>query len=398
MIQRPLYLKQIEPFIDKPVIKVISGIRRSGKSELLKMLRDKIRSNGAEDSQIVFMNFESMKWSNYLEAQKLYEYVAAHCCERGRTYLFFDEIQEVSSWEKAVNSLMSDKDVDIYLTGSNSKLLSSELATYLAGRYVETVVFPLSYSEFLDFHHTEDSPALFERYLRQGGFPAIHVADYADEQVYQMVDDIYASVLLRDTVQRHNIRNIDMLERLVAFIFGNVGNLFSAKNVSDYLKNQHRSIDAETLYNYLRALESSFVIMRCPRYDLKGKEVLSTNEKFYVADPSLIFARRGYAPELLSGLLENVVCLELMRQGYKVHVGKMASMEVDFMATRQDRTLYLQVSFDISDNDTLQRELKPLRAIRDNHPKIVVVGNTLHSGNIDGIQLIPITQFLLSQL
>lgn len=394
MVIRPLYLKHIEPFIGKPVIKVITGIRRCGKSELLKMIREELKNNGIDEDHILFMNFESMQWSAFLDAKSLYEYVSAQCSKSGKYYLFFDEIQEVDSWEKAVNSLMADRDVDIYLTGSNSKLLSSELATYLAGRYVETTVYPLSYREYLDFHNTSSSQSLFERYLRQGGFPALHITDYTDEQAYQMVKDIYASVLLRDTVQRHKIRNIDMLERLVRFMFGNIGNLFSAKSVSQYLKNQQRSMDAETLYSYLSALESSFILTRCPRFDLKGKEVLSTNEKFYIADLALVYSLGGYAPNLIAGLMENLVCLELKRQGFKVYVGKIGTLEIDFVAVRQEQTLYVQVCFDISDGDTLKRELTSLAAIRDNYPKMVVVGNSLQAGNIDGIKILPIAQFL----
>lgn len=402
MIIREQYINKIQPFIDKPVVKVITGIRRSGKSELLKMLQEMLIGKGVSQEQIVYINFESLRWAQYQNYKALYAYIddiRSHL-EGQRIYVFIDEIQEVEEWERAINSMLADWDVDIYITGSNSRLLSSELATYLAGRYIECRVYPLSYKEFLTFHNASvDTPelrlTLFDQYLRQGGFPAFHTAPFDTENIYQMVQDIYSSVLLRDTVQRFRIRNIDMLNRLVQFLFDNIGNPFSAKSITAYIKNQNRSIDVETLYNYLSALESSFIVSKAQRYDIKGKELLQTGEKYYVTDLSLIYAGRGFAPELISGMLENLVYLELLRRGYRVAIGKQGSWEVDFIGRRQDETIYVQVCESMDADTTRERELKPLREIRDNYPKYIVVGNPMVTGNIEGIECLFIGDFLL---
>ena len=404
MVVREQYIKKIQPFMDKPVVKVITGIRRSGKSELMKMLQGVLTERGVRQEQIVYINYESLRWEQYRDYRSLYNYVdeVRSKLNGQRIYVFVDEIQEVEEWERAVNSMLADWDADIYITGSNSRLLSSELASYLAGRYVECVVYPLSYSEFLKFHnYSVESPetrlAYFEQYLRQGGFPAFHVAPFETDTIYQMVQDIYASVLLRDTVQRFRIRNIDMLDRLVQFLFDNIGNTFSAKSITAYLKNQKRTIDAETLYNYLQALESSFIISKVQRYDTKGKELLQTGEKYYVADLSLIYARRGYAPELIAGMLENLVYVELLRRGYRVFVGKQGKAEVDFIGVRQEETVYVQVCESMDSDATRERELKPLREIKDNYPKYIVLGTPSGAGNIEGIQCRYIGDFLLEQ-
>ena len=294
--------------------------------------------------------------------------------------------------------MLADWDVDIYITGSNSRLLSSELATYLTGRYVECRVYPLSFEEFLYFHDFDNHSRLaehFDKYLRQGGFPAFHVAGFSDGTIYQMVKDIYNSVLLRDTVQRYHIRNIDMLDRLVQFLFDNIGNTFSANSISKYLRSQGRTVDIETIYNYIQALEASFVVNRVRRYDIKGKEFLQTSEKFYVTDLSLIYAERGYDLRMMGGLLENIVYLELMRRGYSVGIGKLGDLEVDFVARRQDKTLYVQVTETMDSDTTRQRELRPLQRIRDNYPKYIVVGDPRQTGSIDGIQCVYISDFLL---
>lgn len=406
MIKRELYLEKLRPFIDKPIIKVITGIRRCGKSELLKMVRQEVVERGVAEEQIVYVNFESFAWRSYATAEALYDYLDKKRGEaKGeKLYLFVDEIQEVKEWEKVINSVYADWDVDVYITGSNSRLLSSELSTYLAGRYIEIRVFPLSFKEFLFFKNgdkvlgkTEILDA-FDVYLRQGGFPVAHINSYKDAEIYQLVSDIYSSVLLRDTIQRYNIRNVDMLERLVAFLFDNLGNCFSAKNIIAYLKNQQRKLDYETLYNYLQALESSFIVYKVLRYDLKGKELLQTNEKYFISDLSLIYAHRGYTPELISGMLENLVFLELMRQGYIVYVGKGANYEVDFVGIKQDKKVYVQVSYRIDSVETRDRELKPFRLINDNYPKYLVTTDYLMAGNIDGVECMHIADFLLRDI
>lgn len=406
MIKRKLYLEKLRPFIDKPIIKVITGIRRCGKSELLKMVRQEVVERGVAEEQIVYVNFESFAWRSYATAEALYDYLDKKRGEaKGeKLYLFVDEIQEVKEWEKVINSVYADWDVDVYITGSNSRLLSSELSTYLAGRYIEIRVFPLSFKEFLFFKNGDkvlgknEILDAFDVYLRQGGFPVAHINSYKDAEIYQLVSDIYSSVLLRDTIQRYNIRNVDMLERLVAFLFDNLGNCFSAKNIIAYLKNQQRKLDYETLYNYLQALESSFIVYKVPRYDLKGKELLQTNEKYFISDLSLIYAHRGYTPELISGMLENLVFLELMRQGYIVYVGKGANYEVDFVGIKQDKKVYVQVSYRIDSEETRDRELKPFRLINDNYPKYLVTTDYLMAGNIDGVECMHIADFLLRDI
>lgn len=394
MIRRELYLQKIKPFVNKPIIKVLTGIRRSGKSELMKMIRDELLRQGIPEDNVVYLNFESLQLVDLLDSMALYNHICTRIKPNTKTYIFLDEIQEVENWEKVVNSLMADFDVDIYITGSNSRMLSSELSTYLTGRYIEIPVLTLSLSEFMTFHSIESRDIAFPRYIREGGFPSAHNAEHSEDEIYKIVSDIYASALLRDTIQRHNIRNIDMLERLVGYLMMNLGNVFSAKNISAYLKSQQRKIDAETLYNYIRALESSFIIHRVSRFDLKGKEVLQTNEKLYFADLSLLYARYGYMPDMIAGYLENLVYIHLLRKGYKVYVGKSDSLEIDFVAFNGNKTLYVQVTYTMENEETRNRELRPLQQIKDNYPKYIVVADKLQCGNINGIQCVWIGDFL----
>lgn len=396
MIKRELYLQKIKPYVNKPIIKVITGIRRSGKSELLKMICDELLQEGIPEDNIVYLNFESLRWDDLLNSMALYNHLCKEIKPNSKTYIFLDEIQEVENWEKVVNSLMADFDVDIYITGSNSRMLSSELSTYLTGRYIEIPVFTLSLSEFMAFHSIKEKDVAFPRYIREGGFPSAHNAEHSENEIYKIVSDIYASALLRDTIQRHNIRNIDMLERLVGYLMVNLGNIFSAKNISAYLKSQQRKIDTETLYNYIHALESSFIIHKVSRYDLKGKDVLQTNEKIYFADLSLLYSRYGYMPDLIAGYLENLVYLHLLRKEYKVYVGKTGTFEIDFVAFKGNDTMYIQVTYTMENEETRNREIRPLQQIKDNYPKYVVVADKLLCGNINGIQCVWIGDFLMN--
>ena len=402
MIKRELYLAQLRTFIDKPLIKVLTGIRRCGKSALLSMLKDELTARGIKNDNIIYINFESMQYAEIDTAQALYNEVQEKITAGGsKFYLLLDEIQEVHSWEKAINSFLVDFDVDIYITGSNSRLLSSELATYIAGRYIEINITPLSFSEFLLFREKMqdekigDIRSSFVDFLRLGGFPAIHIMQCNQETAYQVVKDIYASAILRDTVERHNIRNIDLLERIVKFVFDNVGNMFSAKKVADYFKRQHRKVDLNTVYNYLNALESAFIIQRVQRYDVRGKSILQTNEKYYIGDQSLKYAVMGYRDRDISGILENIVCLELKRRGYQVYVGKLDDKEIDFIAKRQAEKVYVQVSWKLSSEETIKREFQPLMAIRDNYPKYVVTMEEFWEDNIEGVKHMNIAEFLL---
>ena len=401
MILRESYLHLLRDYIDKPFIKVITGLRRSGKSVLLMMLRDELINNGIDENNIIYLNFESFEFSEIDDSNKLYLFLRSKISNKKQYYILLDEIQEVKSWEKAVNSLRVDFNADIYLTGSNSRLLSSELATYLAGRYIEIPVYTLSFNEYLLFRQ-EYSPdkiegiyAEFEHFLRKGGFPAIHTGNYSDETAYKAIYDIYSSAILRDTVQRYNIRDVELLERVVKYVFDNVGNSFSAKSVADYFKSQNRKIDLNTVYNYLNALEGAFIIYRIPRYDIKGKELLKTNEKYFVGDQSLLYAVMGFKDRLISGVLENIVMLDLKRRGFKVFVGKSGEKEIDFIGEKAEYKIYVQVTYKMTEKSTIDREFTPLLDIKDNHPKYVVSMDETWSDNIEGIQHKHIADFLL---
>lgn len=401
MINRELYLNQLRELIDKPVIKVLTGIRRSGKSEIMKMLKEELLQRKVAEEQIIYLNFDSFEFAEIDNAAKLYVYVKDRVKQNSRVYILLDEIQEVQFWEKAVNSFVADLNADMYITGSNSRMLSSELATYLAGRYVEIHVFPLSFAEYLLFksERTGSSDfnlhAEFESFLRLGGFPVLHIAAYNADTAYKIVYDIYSSAILRDTVQRNNIRDVELLERVVKFILDNVGNKFSAKNIADYFKSQQRKIDINTVYNYLSALQGAFIIDIIQRYDIKGKEILKTYEKYFVGDQSIIYAVMGYKDRLISGVLENIVMLELKRKGYKVFTGKWDDREVDFVAEKSETKIYVQVAYKLESQTTIDREFKPLLEIRDNHPKYVVTMDEFFRDNIDGVKHIHISDFLL---
>lgn len=402
MILRPGYLEEIKPFINKPQIKIITGIRRSGKSTVLRLLKEELFAKGIKQEQIIAINFESFTYSELLEAPKLYQFIKAEIKTNQKYYLLLDEIQEVKEWEKAVNSFLVDFDVDIYITGSNSHLLSSELATYLAGRYVEIPVYTLSYKEFLDFREhyfskEENSENLFLLYLRKGGFPVIHTANYPEDSAYKVVYDIYSSVILRDTVQRYKIRDVELLERVIKYAFDNIGNTFSGKNVADYFKSQQRKVDVNTVYNYLNALEGAFILYRVPRYDIKGKEILKTQEKFYVSDISLIYATMGNRDRMIAGILENMVFLELKRRGYKVYIGKLDSNEIDFVAEKKGNKVYIQVAYKLENEQTVDREFGNLLAVDDQYPKYVVTMDEFWKDSIEGVKHLYITDFLLTE-
>ena len=401
MINRKIYIEQITDFIDKPFVKVISGIRRCGKSVLLMQLIEVLKQKGVNEKNIIYINFESFRYAEITNAKQLYEKIASEIVNNDKYYILLDEIQEVDKWEKAINSFRVDFNADIYITGSNSHLLSSELATYLSGRYIQIPVYTLSFSEFLDFRKeyvnkkAQDVYVEFENYLRLGGFPSIHAGSYTHEQAYKIVYDIYSSVILRDVIQRFKIRDIELLERVVRYVFDNIGNKFSAKNVADYFKSQNRKLDLNTIYNYLNALESAYIIHRIQRYNIKGKEILKTNEKYFVGDQSLLYALMGFRGRQIAGILENIVMLELKRRGYNVYVGKLNDLEVDFVAEKQNKKRYIQVAYKLTEKSTMDREYRPLLKIKDNFPKYVITMDKLWNDNIEGIEHKHIADFLL---
>lgn len=403
MIDREVYITQITEFIDKPFIKVITGIRRSGKSVLLKLLIEELKKRDIALDNIIYINFESFRFSEIKTAKHLYDYIFEKINNKIRYYLLLDEIQEVDEWEKAVNALTVDFDIDLYITGPNSHLLSSELSTYLSGRYVQFEIYTLSFKEYLQFKSEyssllSDNYSEFENYLRIGGFPAIHSSNIPFPEAYKIIYDIYTSVILRDVVQRYRIRDIELLERVVKFIFDNIGNILSAKNISDYFKSQHRKLDINTVYNYLKALESSYILYRIPRYNIRGKEILKTNEKYYVGDQSLVYALLGYSGKLISGILENIVMLELKRAGYKVYVGKLDNLEVDFIAEKRNEKMYIQIAYKMTERETFDREYKPLMKIKDNYPKYVLTMDDIGKDNSNGIIHRHIADFILDDI
>lgn len=403
MILRTIYIEQVVGFINKPQIKILTGIRRSGKSTVLRLLEKELLQRGVSKQQIIHVNFESFVYADILKARELYGYIKTQIKGSLKHYLLLDEIQEVEQWEKVVNSFLVDFDVDIYLTGSNSHLLSSELATYLAGRYVEIPIYTLSYKEFLDFRtyyfpKEQNTVNLFLQYLRKGGFPVIHTSDYTEESAYKVVYDIYSSAILRDTVQRYKIRDVVLLERVIKYAFDNIGNTFSGKNVADYFKSQQRKIDINTVYNYLYALEGAFILYRVPRFDIKGKEILKTQEKFYVSDISIIYATMGNRDRMIGGILENIVFLELKRRGYNVYIGKLDNTEIDFVAEKQGKKIYMQVAYKLENEQTIEREFNNLLAIEDQYPKYVVTMDEFWRDTIEGVKHLYITDFLLSDI
>ena len=401
MINRPLYTQKIMAYTDTPFVKVLTGVRRCGKSTILKMIMEKLQNErGISEDQIVSMRFDSMEYED-MTAKQMFEAVKAKFSENKKTYLFLDEVQEIEGWEKVVNSLASDYDVDLYVTGSNSRMMSSEISTYLTGRYVSFRIFPLSFEEYLTFRkeYTEvkDVHAELADYIRLGGFPATHLRDYSQDEVYTIVRDIYNSTIFSDIVRRNQIRKVDQLERVVKYTFSNVGNTFSAKSISDYLKSEHRKIDNETVYSYLEKLEKVYLLHRCSRYDLQGKEILKTQEKFYLADTALRYSVLGYHPDSVASSLENVVYLELCRRGYEVNIGKTADGEVDFVAQRQGEKLYVQVTQEIQSEKTERREYDRLLEIKDNYPKYVLRTDEFAGGNYEGIKSMHVADFLLSK-
>ncbi len=400
MINRPLYVNKILAYTDTPFVKVVTGVRRCGKSTVLKMVKEKLlQERNIPSDRLVSMRFDSLAYED-MTAKEMFNALKAQLMPNGRTYFFLDEVQDIEGWEKVINDLATDFDVDLYVTGSNSRLMSSEIATYLTGRYVSFRMYTLSFQEYLVFKQqytqVQDPHLELVNYIRLGGFPAIHLREYSPDEVYNIVRDIYNATIFSDIVKRNQIRKIDQLERVVRFTLANVGNTFSAKTISDYLKAEHRSIDNETVYSYLAKLESAYLLHRCSRYDLRGKQILKTQEKFYLADTALRYSVLGYTPDSIASSLENVVYLELCRRGYDVTIGKTLDGEVDFVAQRANDRLYVQVTQAIKSEKTEKREYERLLEIRDNYPKYVLRADEFAGGNYEGIKSMHVADFLLS--
>lgn len=395
-----MYVDKVMAYVDTPFVKILTGVRRCGKSTILKMIMERLKSeHNVPENHILSYRFDSMEYDG-ATAKQIYDELKSCLSADGKTYLFLDEIQEIQGWEKVVNSLASDFDVDVYVTGSNSRMMSSEISTYLTGRYIAFRIYTLSFAEYLTFKRTYSAVGTpheeLGNYIRLGGFPATHLQEYSQDEVYTIVRDIYNSTIFSDIVKRNQVRKIDQLERVVKYTFSNVGNTFSAKSISDYLKSERRSLDNETVYSYLEKLEKAYLLHRCSRYDLQGREVLKTQEKFYLADTSLRYSVLGYNSDTVAASLENVVYLELCRRGYTVNIGKTADGEIDFVASRQNEKIYVQVTQEIKTEKTAKREYERLLDVHDNYPKYVLLTDDFAGGNYEGIKTMHVADFLLS--
>lgn len=377
MIKRESYMKKIRPFINSDLVKVLTGIRRCGKSVMLDLIKKELLQQGVTPQQLISYNFENMSFARLCNAQALHdEIINKTQALTGKIYLFFDEIQEVKDWEKCINSLRIELNCDIYITGSNAKLLSGELATYLAGRYVEFVIYPFSFSEFIELYNTiqpnTSETECFKKYLHFGGMPYLATLQYNEAACKQYLQDVYTSVELKDIVRRNNIRDVDMLERILTYITANIGTIFSANVLSKYLKSEGRSIATETIINYVKACTDAFLFYQVKRQDIQGKKLLAINEKYYVADHGIREAVFGGNMKDINLILENIVYLELLRRGYKVSIGKVDTKEIDFICEKQDKKIYIQVTYLLAAEETIQREFGVYNEITDNYPKYVL--------------------------
>ena len=377
MIKREIYMQRIRPFMNTDLIKVFTGIRRAGKSVMLELVKNELKESGINEENFLCINFEQFSNSQYLDVQSLYKKIVDFQKNtKGKIYLFFDEIQEVTGWEKCINSCRIDFDCDIYITGSNAKLLSGELATYLAGRYVEFVIYPFSFAEFFEMNLIKkpnvDKATCFMQFLKSGGMPFLSNFPDDDSAKSQYLIDIYNSVVLKDVVKRNNIRDVDTLERIVAYAFSNIGHIFSATSLSKYFKSENRKISHDTILNYLKFCSDAFLFYKINRYDLEGKKIVTVNEKYYCADHGLREALFGKNIQNIDQVLENIVCLELLRRNYKVYVGKKGDLEIDFIAEKQGKKIYVQVTYLLANEETVKREFSVYNAVKDSYPKYVV--------------------------
>lgn len=395
MIIRQRYLNMLKIYRDVPLVKILAGIRRCGKSTILEMLRDDLLKSGIAADHIISMRYTSEDYDDGMTDKDMYQGIKERMTGDGRYYLLLDEVQEIAGWEKAVNSLLENADTDIYVTGSNSKLMASEISTYLTGRYVSIPVYTLSFSEYLEFKKSDSRPQkeLLSEYLRMGGFPIVALGNFDERSSYQIVEGIYNSVINNDITKRHHVTNFDLFNRVVKYIVENVGKTFSANAIAKFLKSEGRSLSVEAVYNYLNWLEKAFVIYRCQRYDLQGKSVLKTQEKFYLADASLKYCMMGFNPKSLAAMLENIVYFELRRRGYEVYIGKNETKEIDFVAVRRDERIYVQVCRSLPEES--DRETANLLEIKDHYPKYVVTLDEFASGNINGVKIVHLADFLL---
>jgi Predicted ATPase (AAA+ superfamily) len=374
LIQRDAYLNFIENYIDKPIVKVLIGMRRVGKSAIIKLLINKLLKKNIPASNILYINKESLEFDEIKNYKDLYRYAINYFKGiKNRKYIFIDEIQEIAEWEKSVNSFLADNYGDITISGSNSKLLSSELATLLSGRYIEIPVYPLTFKEFLQFRSKKtDTETEFKNFLRYGGLPGIHLLPLKDDTIFAYLNSILNTVLYSDVIIRHKIRDAAVFDRVVKYLFDNIGNITTAKKIADYFKSQKVKVSVDTVLNYITYLETSLIINRVPRYDIKGKKFLEFHDKVFLNDIGLRNGLIGYREKDINGLLENIVYKELQSRGYKVSVGVLNQLEIDFIAEKQNDIKYIQVCYLLNREDTVEREFGSLEKISNNYEKIVV--------------------------
>lgn len=398
MIKRETYMNRIRPFIDKDLIKIMTGFRRSGKSVMLELIKNELLERGCKKEQFISFNFEKMGLEYLCSAKALHDEVIKLSQKiDGKVYLFFDEIQEVNGWEKCVNSFRVELDCDIYITGSNAKLLSGELATYLGGRYVEFVIYPFSFSEFSELYGTvfpnSSESELFNKYLISGGMPYLSNLNYEPEPSRLYLEDLYNSVVLKDIVKRNTVRDVDLLEKIIAYVIANVGMTFSANSISKFFKSEGRTVAPETILNYIRYCTNAYLFYQAKREDLQGKQILSTNEKYYMADHGVREAVFGSNTRDINQILENIIYMELLRRGYKITIGKFGDREIDFICHKQSNKIYVQAAYLLASEATVEREFGVLEQVHDNFPKYVVTMDELDFSR-NGIKHCNIRKFL----
>lgn len=401
MIKREMYMSRIRPFLGTELIKVMTGIRRCGKSVMLELIKQELTESGINPAQFISINFEDMNYSHLQTAKALHDEITQKAADiDGKVYLFFDEIQEVKDWEKCINSFRVSLNCDIYITGSNAKLLSGELATYLGGRYVEFIIYPFSYAEFMELYKTitpdESNQICFQKYILSGGMPYLANIRYADEPSKQYLHDLFNSVQLKDIVKRNKIRDVDLLERIIAYVMANVGTTFSAASLAKFLKSEQRTVAPETILNYIKYCCDAYLFYQVKREDLQGKQILASNEKYYLADHGIREAVFGGNMKEINLTLENIVYLELLRRGYEVTVGRIGDKEIDFVCHKRNDKLYIQVAYLLASDDTIRREFGAYDNIRDNFPKYVISLDEFDMSR-NGIKHRNIRDFLLAK-
>ena len=395
MIIRNDYVNEIKKYIDVPLVKILLGVRRCGKSTILQMIQNELLNMGKDEDVIIVRRYNEVLFEDMTSKEMYFDLVNEIKDDR-KYYLFLDELQEIRGWERVVNDIFEKYNVDIYVTGSNSKLMSSEISTYLTGRYVLIPVFTLSFKEYIDFKKVnKDVKDIFDEYIRYGGFPIIAISNFDTTSSYQVVEGIYAAVITRDISKRHKIRNKELFDRVVKFIVENVGKTFSANSIVNFLKNEKRKLSIESVYNYLKWLSEAFIIYPCSRYDLQGKTVLKTREKYYLSDISFKYSKFGFNTYMIASVLENIVFLELKRRGYEVYVGKNQTKEIDFLGIRREEKVYIQVCKNTPEKS--DREILNLMEIKDHYHKYIVTMDTLSSGNENGIEIMYLGDFLLKE-